>query len=256
MRRENTETKRPPTRDKRVWASVKKHQRQVIRDAFEEALRRDPQQQRRWVVLVDGDDKQLRAVKAEARRIGVGVTILVDLIHVLEYIWKAARALFGESSPEAEGWGSNRLLALLTGQSGGSIARTIRWWAKQRADDLDAAGRKAISTACGYLANRTRTRLMRYDDALRHGLPIATGVVEGACRYVVKDRMDRTGARWSLDGAEAVLRLRALRASGDFDEYWHLHLAREHERHHAQRYANGDIPDPLPDRKRHLRRIK
>ncbi|NVL73339.1 ISKra4 family transposase, partial [Escherichia coli] len=74
----------------------------------------------------------------------------------------------------------------------------------------------AIDNACGYLADRTRTRMLRYQDALRDGLPIATGVIEGACRYVVKDRMDRTGARWSLTGAEAVLRLRAIRASKDF----------------------------------------
>jgi hypothetical protein len=65
---------------------------------------------------------------------------------------------------------------------------------------------------------------MHYADALRDGLPIATGVIEGACRYLVKDRMDRTGARWSLTGAEAVLRLRAVRASGDFDAYWQFHL--------------------------------
>ena len=79
---------------------------------------------------------------------------------------------------------------------------------------------------------------------------------EAACRYLVKDRMDRTGACWSLEGAEAVLRLRALRASGDFDEYWHFHLASEKDRNHASRYADGEIPDPLPARKRHLRRIK
>lgn len=256
LRDEDTESKRPPVRDKRVWASVEKHQRKVIRAAFEEALRRDPEQRRRWVVLVDGENKQLRAVKAEARRAGVTVTILVDIIHVLEYIWKAARALFGESSPEAESWVGHRLLALLSGHSGGDIARTIRWWAQRQDSTLDAAARKTIAGACGYLANRTRTRLMRYADALRDGLPIATGVVEGACRYVVKDRMDRTGARWSLAGAEAVLRLRALRASADFDEYWHFHLAREHQRNHAASYANADIPDPLPERKRNLRRIK
>ena len=97
---------------------------------------------------------------------------------------------------------------------------------------------------------------MHYADALRDGLPIATGVIEGACRYLVKDRMDRTGACWSLEGAEAVLRLRALRASGDFDEYWRFHLAREKERNHVSRYADSEIPDPLPSRKRHLRRIK
>jgi len=256
MRTEETESKRPKPCDKRVWASVEKSQRKVIRDAFEEALRRDPERRRRWVVLVDGERNQVRAVKAEAKRAKVQVSIVVDIVHVLEYIWKAARALFGESSPESESWVSHRLLALLTGRTGGDVARTIRWWAEQKAKQLDAASRKAIRAACRYLADRTRTRLMRYDEALRGGLPIATGVIEGACRYLVKDRMDRTGARWSLEGAEAVLRLRAIRASEDFEEYWRFHLAREHERKHAARYSDGAVPDPLPDHKRHLRRIK
>ena len=75
-----------------------------------------------------------------------------------------------------------------------------------------------------------------YAKALRRGFPIATGVIEGACRYLVKDRMDRTGARWSLAGAEAVLRLRALVTNGDFDEYWGFHLQRERERNHLSRY--------------------
>ena len=256
LRDENTESKRPRPTDKRVWASVEKHPREVIRQAFEEALRRDPDRLRRWVVLVDGEPRQLKAVKAEAKRAGVKVTIILDIVHVMEYLWMAGRALFGSSTPQAEEWVGHRLLALLTGQSGGDVARAIRGWADSRADHLDTAARKAIEKACRYLANRTRTRLMKYSDALRDGLPIATGVIEGACRYLVKDRMDRTGACWSLKGAEAVLRLRALRASGDFDEYWHFHLAREKERNHASRYAHAEIPDPLPVANRHLRRIK
>ena len=246
---------RPRPTDKRVWASVEKTPRMVIREAFAEALRRDPDKQRRWVVLVDGEPKQLRAVKAEARRAGVTVTILVDVVHVLEYIWAAARALFGESNAKAEGWVGDRLLALLTGRSGGEIARTIRWWAARK-KELGDKEHRAIDKACDYLADRTRTRLMHYQEALRDGLPIATGVIEGACRYLVKDRMDRTGARWSLTGAEAVLRLRALRASGDFDDYWRFHLARDHERNHASRYEDAKIPDPLPAPKPRLRRVK
>ncbi len=78
------------------------------------------------------------------------------------------------------------------------------------------------------------------------GLPIATGVIEGACRHLVQDRMGRTGARWSLLGAEAVLRLRALRSSNDFDDYWQFHLAKEHERNHTSRYTDGIVPDPIP----------
>ncbi len=219
-----------------------------------EALRRDPNKERRWVVLVDGEPRQLRAVKAEARRAGVKVTILLDVVHVLEYVWKAARALFGGSNPKAEKWVGERLLALLSGRSGGQVAHTIRWWASR--SKLDAPALAAIESACDYVANRTRTRLMNYADALRDGLPISTGVIEGACRYVVKDRMDRTGARWSLTGAEAVLRLRAVRASGDFDAYWAFHLDQEHQRNHVGRYEDGAIPDPLPAPKPRLRRVK
>ena len=188
LRDENTDSKRPRPSDKRVWASVEKQPRAVIRQAFEEALRQDPERRLRWVVLVDGEPRQLKAVKAEAKRAGVAVTLILDVVHVLEYLWLAGRALFGGSTPEAETWVGHRLLGLLTGRSGGDIAGTIRWWARSREAQLDAAGRKAIKKACGYLANRTRTRLMRYADALRDGLPNATGVIEGACRYLVKDR--------------------------------------------------------------------
>jgi hypothetical protein len=77
-----------------------------------------------------------------------------------------------------------------------------------------------------------------YDTALAAGWPIATGVIEGACRHLVKDRMDITGARWSLAGAEAILRLRALTANGDFDAYWAFHLRQEHHRVHWRRYQH------------------
>jgi hypothetical protein len=248
--------KRPAPHDKRVWASLEKTSRAVIRSAFDEAAKRDPDRRCRWVVLVDGERTQLASVKAEARRVGVKPTILVDVVHVLEYIWGAARALFGKSTPAAEAWVGDRLLALLSGRTGGQVAQTIRWWESRNGKDLDEAAQKAIDKACGYLADRKRTRLMHYAEALRDGLPIATGVIEGACRYVVKDRMERTGARWSLTGAEAVLRLRAVRASGDFDAYWKFHLAQDHERNHASRYEAATVPDPLPPTKPRLRRVK
>lgn len=256
LRGPDVETKRPRPVDKRVWASVEKHPSKVIREAFDEALRRDPDRRQRWIVLVDGEPKQLRAVKAEARRVGVQVTILVDVVHVLEYVWKAARAIFGESNAEAETWVGNRLLALLTGRTGGQVAATIRRWAEGRKDKLDEASHRQVVRACRYLSDRTRTRLMHYQQALQDGLPIATGVVEGACRYLVKDRMDRTGARWRLMSAEAVLRLRALRSSGDFDAYWRFHLERERGRNHTPLYDGGSVPDPLPPARRPLRRLK
>jgi hypothetical protein len=102
-------------------------------------------------------------------------------------------------------------------------------------------------------------KYLQYDECLAAGFPIATGVIEGACRYLVKDRMEVTGARWSLHGAEAVLRLRSLHASGDFEEYWRFHLEQEHQRHHALLYAKSpEAPPAVPPPRSvgHLRVIK
>ena len=105
---------------------------------------------------------------------------------------------------------------------------------------LSPAKRKKADEAARYLVNKAEH--LDYPTALSRGWPIATGVIEGACRHLVKDRMDITGARWSAEGAEAVLQLRALRANGEFDAYWRYHLSQERERVHGSRYANGTIP--------------
>jgi len=73
---------------------------------------------------------------------------------------------------------------------------------------------------------------------LQKGYPIGTGVIEGACRYLIKDRMDITGARWGLDGAEAILKLRSINKSNDFEDYWKFHLKQEFERNYASKYQN------------------
>jgi hypothetical protein len=145
-----------------------------------------------------------------------------------------------------------RLLALLSGRSGGTVAKSLRLMIASHG--LDAQAAKPVERAANYLVSNTR--LLHYDRALADGLPIATGVIEGACRYLVQDRLGRTGARWSLAGAEAVLRLRALRTSGDFEAYWQFHLAKEHERTHQSRYAAGAIPNPLSRSRRHLKLVK
>ena len=119
---------------------------------------------------------------------------------------------------------------------------------------LNASAAKPVNRAARYLVNNSQ--LLHYDRALAEGLPIATGVIEGACRYLVQDRMGRTGARWSATGAEAILRLRALRASGDFDDYWSFHLAKEYERTHQSRYTDNVVPNPLPPRRPRLRLVK
>jgi hypothetical protein len=106
--------------------------------------------------------------------------------------------------------------------------------------DLDAGQRAGADQCAKYLTNKRA--FLDYPTALQNGCPIATGVIEGACRHLVKDRMDITGARWSLPGAEAILKLRALTSNSDFDAYWRYHLAQEHHRIHQSRYAAGEIP--------------
>ena len=246
------DTDRPRPTNKRVWASVAHTAQRVIDDAFAEALRRDPERRRRWVVLVDGNRDQLRRIQRAARTVGVDITIVLDVVHVIEYLWRAAYAFHAEGTPEAESWVEHHLQRLLQGRSGGEIAKSLRLMAKTR--ELDAEAAAPVRKAVGYLVKNTKW--LHYDRALANGLPIATGVIEGACRYLVQDRMGRTGARWSLAGAEAVLRLGALRTSGDFDDYWQFHLAQEHQRTHASRYADGGVPNPLPPRRPHLTLLK
>jgi hypothetical protein len=230
--------KRPRPQAKRVWASIEKSVEGVIDDVFHEALRRDPERKKPWVVLVDGNVTQLGDMLAFAEHYQVNPTVIIDIIHVAEYLWKAAWAFHQEGTRAAEVWVRERLLEVLRGRAS-YVAAGIRRSATRR--NLAADKRGPVDTCADYLLKYKD--YMRYNEYLAAGFPIATGVIEGACRYLVKDRMDLTGARWSLKGAEAVLRLRALHASGDFDEYWRFHQDQQHERNHHARYAGNRVPD-------------
>jgi hypothetical protein len=227
---------RPRPENKRVWASVEKDADKVIEEMFAEALRRDPERKKHWVALVDGNLSQLDNLHAQATRHDLALTIVVDIIHVLDYVWKAAWVFHSEGSSQAEEWVDERLLQILRGRAS-SVAAGMRRSATLRG--LTDDQRAAVDDCAAYLLNNAY--YLRYDQFLAEGLPISTGVIEGACRHLVKDRMDITGARWSVSGAEAILRLRALRSSGDFDEYWDFHEQAEHHRNHEQAYT-GHIP--------------
>ena len=189
------------------------------------------------MALVDGNKTQLKVLHQKAKKYGVALTVVLDLIHVTEYLWTASTAFHDEESREREYWVSTGLLRILCGQSS-TVAGGIRRSATLR--ELDGKARQAVDSCCDYLLRHAS--YLRYDQYLTMGLPIATGVIEGTCRHLVKDRMELTGARWSLAGAEAVLRLRALRASGDFEEYWKFHEEQEYERNHAAHYAGAQAP--------------
>ena len=221
--------KRPRPQNKRTWARVEATQGTVVEQAFLEAVRRDPDQQMCWVVLTDGHEDLLRQVSAAAKRYKVDVVLVQDFVHVLEYLWKAAYALHPQDAATRDDWVMDRASAVLQGRAR-DVAVGLRRAATRK--QLSQSARKPVDKAADYIDNN-RERL-QYDHALAHGLPIATGVIEGARRHLVKDRMDITGARWGLDRAEAILKLRSLKISGDLPAYLAFHFEQEHKRNYPQ----------------------
>nr|WP_194894417.1 ISKra4 family transposase [Catenulispora pinisilvae] len=223
----------PKATGKWLFASVRDAPAAVIAAGFDEAARRDPEHRRPWIVLIDGHYQQLRLVRAEAARRQVKVTIICDFIHVLEYLWRAGWCFFTEGDTAIEDWIATQARRVLEGKAGIAAAAIRR---KATARHLEPAQRRGADITANYLL-KLRPQL-RYDTALAAGWPIATGVIEGAVRHLVKDRMDITGARWGLTGAEAILKLRTLTTNGDFADYWHYHLQQEQHRTHHNRYRD------------------
>ena len=225
---------RPPgPQAARKWltASIAADAADVVAAVLAEAGRRDPRRERTWIALADGNKDQIRWIQAQAAARGTDITIVCDFIHVIEYLWAAAWSFFPEASPQAGPWVRTRATAILHGQAR-QVAAALRADITAQAAQLTAAKRKTAAKTAGYLD--AKAPYLDYPTALAAGWPISTGVIEGACRHLVKDRMDITGARWGTSSAEAVLKLRALQANGDFDTYWTYHFAREHQRNHPR----------------------
>jgi hypothetical protein len=236
IKAEQDPSPKPRARNKRVWARVQRAPQAVTEELFAEALRRDPERRRPWVMVVDGHEGQLEPIQASIEHHRVEVTLILDFIHVLEYRWKAAWSFFTPGSEEAEQWVGDRALQSLKGKAS-EVAAGMRRAATLR--QLPAPERKPVDTRADY---RLKYRAMvHYDGYLAQGLPLATGVSEGAGRHLVKDRLDITGARWRLRSAEAVLKLRSLHSSGAGDAYWDFHKAQALRRNHSARIENRPL---------------
>ena len=229
---QNKKVKKPQPVGKRVWASLEKDQGTVIDDMFNEASRRDVGKTKEWVGLIDGQKSQLQAMRNAAQKYDVPITIIVDIIHVIEYIWQASLAFYAEGSLEREFWVNKKFLMILQGKAV-AVASGIKQSATKA--NLTEEKRKCVDTCADYLYGLAD--YLKYDQYLSKGYPIATGVIEGVCRHLVKDRMDITGARWGLDGGEAILKLRSIVKSEDFEKYWEFHLQEEYKRNHESKYA-------------------
>jgi hypothetical protein len=225
-------TKLPKPQNKEVHASLKKNVRASVGDTLETMQRRDPDNQHKKAMLVDGEDKQLVAIQAEAKKLGMTLLVILDLIHVLHYVWMAAHGLFPKTKGNAQVWVQKVLRKLLT-EPPATVLAFLR--AEMRKRSLSTKGRRNLKKCLTYLTKRKAH--IHYAEYLALGLPIATGVVEGTCRTLVKDRMGVTGARWGLEGGEAVLLLRAVLQNQDWDEYMAFHRQQEFQRNHVKKLA-------------------
>jgi len=193
--------------------------------AFERLTRRVAQREGKYIrhraALTDGAEPLQRQVNERLSMF----TLILDIIHAVEYLWQAANALLGETNPDRTAWVREYLSLILSGRTTEVIQAL-----EERVEDpsLSASQRKAVNSTIGYY--RRNLPYMQYDQYLAQGWPIGTGVVEGACGHLVKDRMEQSAMRWTRPGAQAVLDLRAVRINDDWDEYQRFHRHCQHRR--------------------------
>lgn len=218
LQRRHRAADRPCPCHKRVWVEMTQvcegeeinGKEMLFVNLANEAEQRNRGGRKPMVCLLDGE-KALWEWYREYVPEAVGI---LDLFHVLEKLWLAAHCFHAEGSQAAEVFVTERLRMLLEGKVGGLIGGLRQMRTKQ---GLTGAKAKTLGSVIGYLENNREH--MRYDEFLAAGYPIGSGVAEGACRHVVKDRMERSGMRWTVEGAQAMLHLRAIYLNGDWDEF-------------------------------------
>jgi hypothetical protein len=214
--REDTRDDAPRAQQVRRLASVVRTKQAVMELIRADAERRDPQHRQPLVVLLDGA-LGLWSLAPKLFKPWKRVTFVLDIMHVVGYLWSAANALFGEQSKAGQHWVQQKLTELLRGRVGYVIGSLRQILTKRQ---LRKSVRETLTKVITFFHNHRRW--MQYDVYLAAGLPVGTGVVESACGSVVKHRMEGEGKRWSLTGAEAILALRSLKKSHDNDlrDYW------------------------------------
>jgi hypothetical protein len=229
--------RRPQPCHKRVWASLPRvqggaggqtSQEVVYRWLLNEVAERNPRLEKEMVHVGDGQEAlwQARRAHLPARN----TTDILDVLHVTPRLWQAAHLFHKEGSRQAEAFARKQILRVLQGKAV-SVVRGLRALAAKRG--LSGAKKRALGKVCAYL--RANARRMRYDAYLAKGYPIASGVIEGACRHLVKDRLERAGMHWTAAGAQAMLDVRSTYVNGDWEEYQAYRIIRETNRLYPHR---------------------
>jgi hypothetical protein len=229
VRRRQRRADRPQPQHKHVWAQMTAIEEGEVWPAAPslflgmavERHLRDPSHQKTLICVMDGE-RSLWKLQEEWFPRAIGI---LDLFHALKRLWDVASCLHDEESPEEAEFVTRHLRLLLQGKVS-YVLRRFRQLAKT--PGLAAAKQKTIRAAITYYKNNRKQ--MRYDEYLAAGYPIASGVAEGACKHLVKDRMERAGMRWEIEGAQAMLSLRAVYLNGLWDEFIAHRIDREQHR--------------------------
>ncbi len=215
---EKPTTQLPKPQNKQIWATLDGKDTALLRLSRQVDLRQGQHIQHK-VALCDGCEALQSRIAAQFS----DFTLILDFIHANEYLWKVANRILGETNDQRFEWMAQRTLQMLSGETQ-QIIRDFHQLA-QEPKTTKAQREQLIQTANYFERNRP---YMDYPTYLVNGWPIASGVIEGACRHFVKDRCELSGMRWHQTGAENLLRLRAVAENGDWDTY---HEFRRHKRH-------------------------
>jgi len=239
-KREENEDKPPRICAKNIRriASLERARAEVMEEIVNNTKRRDPDYKRPWVVVMDGALCLWNSIALALS--GIEWVGILDIIHVVEYLWKVGNALHGEKTQKAEKWVYDHLLSILQGRIGrviGGLKQTL----KKREKQLSKTQKESIKAVITYFENHKQW--MRYDEYLKEGYPIGSGVVESTCGHTVKNRMEGSGRRWSINGAESMLLLRSVYTSNDWKEYLGDHRHREGQKMYSKIYNTLGYPD-------------
>jgi hypothetical protein len=239
------EAQRPQPVGKHLWARLSRAKDGALGEPIDcvfawqkaELDRRDPKGAKEVVCLMDGQEA---LGEGKARHIGERGVEVLDLLHVTPRLWQAAHLFHKEGSDQARQFVRPRVLRVLKGQSKGVVMGLRRLGTVR---GLKGDKKKKLKTICNYLAaNEGR---MRYDEYLKKGYPVSSGVIEGACRHYVKDRMERSGMRWSKPGAQAMLDVRSEYLNGDWEAFQAFRIQHETERLYPHRHLIESVSWPM-----------
>jgi hypothetical protein len=227
---------RPVPQHKRLWASLPHEREHQVVSATEETCgwlrqevaRRNPKADKPVLLLMDGQKSLWEAGQRELPK--ANMIAMLDLLHATPRLWDAAHLFYGHDKEQALSFVYDRVLRLLKGEVHSVVAGLRQMGTKHK---LRGTKREKLAKMCIYLDNNAQR--MRYDVYLAAGYPIASGVIEGACRHFLKDRMERSGMRWTIESAQAMLDMRSTYLNGDWDDFMQYRIAQETQRLYPHR---------------------